>query len=296
MSHACDMRTWRIRRIIMGLFGFGKKKNNKDAVKEQMQLKQEISTDKGKELTIEQASPIVKSMIEQLNYPYRILSNQLSLEEVIMEYEVAFERGKQEGFIPVLVPEDDTLDEFFGILKDEDNYSVEEVLKKVSDNGKEILNKRFEEYTEPYDDETFDMEGFIGEVANGGPITEFSSLSNYDDGSMKETILFEVPTKNPWEVVAYVPFGGWNDCPDVEDMTAICKYWYQKYGAVPVIITHDTLEFLLPSQVVEREVIEVAKEHFAFCNDRVDQCTATGTLGEVADCIRQSPIWYFWWD
>ncbi len=279
----------------MGFFDFLRKKNsNNESLQETEVFQNEAIT--GKEISIEQASPIVRSMIEQLNYPYRIFSNQMTYEEVIKEYEAAFERGKEEGFIPVLVPEDDTLDEFFGILKDEDNYSVEETLKKVSDNGKEILNKRFEEYTEPYEDEPFDMEEFVGEVTGGEAIKEFSSLLNYSDGSMIETILFEVPTKNPWEVVAYVPFGGWNDCPDVEDMTAICKYWYLKYGAVPVIITHDTLEMRLPSQVIEREIVDVAKEHYAFCNDRVDQCTSTGTLGEVADCIRQSKIWYFWWD
>lgn len=279
----------------MGLFDFLRKKtNNNELLQEGEILQNEAIT--GKEISIEQASPIVRSMIEQLNYPYRIFSDQMTYEEVIKEYEAAFERGKKEGFVPVLVPEDETLDEFLGILQDEDNYSVEETLKKVLDNGKEILNKRFEDYTEPYEDEPFDMEEFVGEVTSGEAITHFSSLSNYSDGSMLETILFEVPTKNPWEVVAYVPFGGWNDCPDVEDMTAICKYWYLKYGAVPVIITHDTLEMGLTSQVIEREVVDVAKEHYAFCNDRVDQCTSTGTLGEVADCIRQSKIWYFWWD
>ncbi len=279
----------------MGFFDFLRKKNsNNESLQETEVFQNEAIT--GKEISIEQASPIVRSMIEQLNYPYRIFSNQMTYEEVIKEYEAAFERGKEEGFIPVLVPEDDTLDEFFGILKDEDNYSVEETLKKIPDNAKDILNKRFEEYTEPYEDEPFDMEEFVGEVTGGEAIKEFSSLLNYSDGSMIETILFEVPTKNPWEVVAYVPFGGWNDCPDVEDMTAICKYWYLKYGAVPVIITHDTLEMRLPSQVIEREIVDVAKEHYAFCNDRVDQCTSTGTLGEVADCIRQSKIWYFWWD
>ncbi len=279
----------------MGLFDFLRKKSsNNESLQEAEVFQNEAFT--GKEISIEQASSITRSMIEQLNYPYRIFSNQMTYEEVIKEYEAAFERGKKEGFVPVLVPEDETLDEFFGILKDEDNYLVEEILKKIPDNARDILNKRFDEYTEPYEDEPFDMEEFMGEVTGGEAITKFSSLLNYSDGSMLETILFEVPTKNPWEVVAYVPFGGWNDCPDVEDMTAICKYWYLKYGAVPVIITHDTLEMRLPSQVIEREIVDVAKEHYAFCNDRVDQCTSTGTLGEVADCIRQSKIWYFWWD
>ena len=108
--------------------------------------------------------------------------------------------------------------------------------------------------------------------------------------------MFEVPTKNPWELVAYVPFGGWNECPEVEQMLAICKYWYQKYGAVPVTISHDVLEMAVPSPVVASDALELAKEHYAFTPDRVDQGTRTETLSEVAECLKVSKIWYFWWD
>lgn len=54
----------------------------------------------------------------------------------------------------------------------------------------------------------------------------------------KETPLYlaEIPTVNPWEVFAWLPFGGWNDCPDSEDMMAVFQYWYEKYGAVPACI------------------------------------------------------------
>lgn len=46
----------------------------------------------------------------------------------------------------------------------------------------------------------------------------------------------------------------------------------------------------------EQTISDTAKEHWAFCPDRVDQCTVTGTLGEVADCLRKSSVWYFCWD
>ena len=25
-----------------------------------------------------------------------------------------------------------------------------------------------------------------------------------------------------------MPFDGWNECPEVKDMMAICKYWHEK--------------------------------------------------------------------
>ena len=91
--------------------------------------------------------------------------------------------------------------------------------------------------------------------------------------------------------------GGWNECPPAEEMMAVCKYWYEKYGAVPAALSHDTLEFVLTKPVDDEEKAwEAAKEHYAFCVDRVDQCTASYTLGELADCISRSTVWYFWRD
>lgn len=248
-----------------------------------------------KEVTLEQASPIVQSIIKQAGYPYRIFSSRISPQELMEQYEQAVEDGKKKGYVPVLVPEDEILDEYFGILYD-DEYTVEKTLSLVGDNGREILTERLKGYVEDEDAGSFDMEEFVGEISGGGEIDILTGVLDFGSESVKETILFEVPTKNPWEAVVDLPFGGWNDCPLPEEMAAMCKYWYEKYGAVPAVITHDTLEMVLPKPVPEEEAVETAKEHYAFCNDRVDQCTQTGTLGEVADCIRQSKIWFFWWD
>lgn len=127
-------------------------------------------------------------------------------------------------------------------------------------------------------------------------VDSYTAFQDYRTGGITETILFKVPTTKPWELAAYVPFGGWNECPGVEEMMAICKYWFEKYGAVPVTISHDVMEMRIPELVPEKDSMEVAKEHFAFTPDRVFQCTETGTLAEVAACIAASKIWYFWWD
>lgn len=250
-----------------------------------------------KELTFEQASPIIQSMIKQVKCPYRIFSDQMTIREIMEQYEEAVKMGKKEGYIPVLVPEDDVLDEYFGILSDDD-YSVEEAIKNMPADGAELLQNWLKSYTKPDIEgvEALNLDAFTGDIANGYEMDAFTAMRNFTNRGVKETVLFEIPTQNPWEVVAYVPFGGWNDCPAASDMAAVCKYWYEKYGAVPATITHDTLEFLLPKPVPEQEVMNVAKEHFAFCGDRLFQCTETGMLGEIADCVRQSKIWYFWWD
>lgn len=242
-------------------------------------------------------SELAKSMTDKLKYPCKVFAAKTPYEDIVNSYRETLERGRREGFTPVLVPVDDILEDFFGIVG-EDGYSIEEVLQAEDRTGKEILNERFKEYS-GQNEEDFDMDinEFIGEYDGEPEVNQkYTSLFNYSTRETLETILFEVPTINPWEVVVYIPFGGWNECPPPEEMAAICKYWYEEYGAVPVTITHDVLEMSVPAPVGEEKALEAAKEHYAFTPDRVDQGTRTGTLSEVAACIAVSDVWFFWWD
>lgn len=104
----------------MGMFEKWKKKKQENPAANEMQ--------RGSELTLEQAQPITQSIVAQLGYPYQIFSSKASYEEVMDAYERAELQGKQEGFTPVLVPADDVLEEYVGILKG-DGYSLEDTLK-----------------------------------------------------------------------------------------------------------------------------------------------------------------------
>ena len=247
---------------------------------------------KSNEIPLEQANPITQNIIAKLSYPYQIFSTSASYQEVMDAYEQAMQQGQQQGFTPILVPSDDVLEEYLGILED-DNYSLEDILKTKLESGEELLKKYFAAYSE----DIVDMEAFVG-VFYDKPtaIDSFLAFQSFPSEKNIETILFHVPTTKPWELVAYVPFGGWNDCPRVEEMMAICKYWFEKYGAIPVTIAHDVMEMRVSTPVAKQDSLQVAKEHFAFAPDRVYQNTETETLAEVAACIAASKIWYFWWD
>ncbi|MCS2761565.1 DUF4253 domain-containing protein [Bacteroides ovatus] len=73
----------------------------------------------------------------------------------------------------------------------------------------------------------------------------------------------------------------------------ISKYWYEEYGAVPGTFTSDQLEYELPAPVPEDRAMEAAIQQYAFCPDMDQSCDGIGSL---ADTLRQSRIWYFWWD
>ncbi len=239
---------------------------------------------------------ITKSIVEKVGCPYQVFEKGNPPKKVQDAYLAALEKGKKEGFTPVLVVSDDTLEEWLGILADED-YVKEEVLAEVTGRGEEILESRWAEYTGYCEEDGIDMEELEGEVDGGDALPALSAFLEFDEDEIQETILFEIPVANPWEVIAWVPMGGWNDCPPADEMMEVCKYWYEKYQAVPAVISHDVMEFYVGREIeAEDEAMELAKEHYAFCPDRVDQGTETGTIGEVAGSLMQSKVWYFWWD
>ena len=91
-----------------------------------------------------------------------------------------------------------------------------------------------------------------------------------------------------------MPFGGWNECPLPEDHIAVAKYWYEKYGAVPAVITEDVLEFSVPAPVKREEAQALAWEQYLYCADIVVQ--GCESIGLLADILSKSTTWFFWWD
>ena len=124
----------------------------------------------------------------------------------------------------------------------------------------------------------------------------FSSYWNSDNNMTYPLILAKIPVKNPWEIFAYLPFGGWNECPNTPELMAVAKYWFEQHGAVPAAMSHDELEFLLPAPVSEEKAMDAAVELYGFCPDVIDQGPEDATVGALADVLRQSTVWYFWWD
>lgn len=213
-------------------------------------------------------------------------------------YRAALEAGKTGGFYPAVFVADEYAVEWLEDIAGPD-LNRDEIIASCKDNGEEILKQRFEEYMEDFR-EDFDEqapEDFIGNETEGEELHHFSGYISFSDGMLDaDTLLLEIPVKNPWEIIGYLPMGGWNECPAPEEMISICKYWYEKYNAVPAVFTHDVMEFYAPSGLNGVDSIEAAKEHYAFCVDRVDQGTRTYKLSELAAGLEGSDVWYFWWD
>ncbi len=107
--------------------------------------------------------------------------------------------------------------------------------------------------------------------------------------------LARVPTARPWEIPAYLGFGGWNECPASEDQVAVLRRWHERHGAVPFAMVEDIVECWVARPPADIEACEaLAREHFFYCPDIVHQ--GTQTLLALASTLREAEAWYFWWD
>ena len=251
-----------------------------------------------------------------------------SNQALMTKYGEAYKNWRRGGeAFPVIIVVDDTLTEWLTeiitedktpkqlreeILTNTSSYRVaintegkskeqirEEARSNACADGKrlieELIKTRIDELER--DDENvflgFSEEDVLNESCDGHAVRKFIGFHDYRDNGVKETILAYIPTTKPFEVFAWVPFGGWNECPAAEDIIHISRYWYLKHNAIPAVISHDTLEFLCAPLDV-KSAMETAVEHYAVCPDNVDQ--GIGTVAALADSLTKSTVWWFWWD
>lgn len=242
-------------------------------------------------------------LIEYLDCPCEAFASMADDDPILEALSKASVEGKRVGYVPVLVKADETLLECLMMNVEEAggdcsaqavrDYRNKQMESPLPDGG-EVLQHRLREYQ----DEELDWEKeAIGDINGGEPNDRLASYWNYETERTNELVLAKIPVAHPWEIFAWLPMGGWNDCPDTRELMAVSKYWYETMGAVPVALTHDELEFAVQEPVSGTERARtLAVEQYAFCPDRVDQCEESGRIGSLAHSLTMSNIWYFWWD
>jgi hypothetical protein len=111
----------------------------------------------------------------------------------------------------------------------------------------------------------------------------------------KRVVLGLVATNLGWQIPAYLSFGGWNDCPLAEEHAWFHHQWEAEYGAQVAVVTHDTIETMVPRPPTTRAAaIALARQQFDYCEDIVKQ--SVGSVGALAGGLLDCPFWYFWWD
>ena len=256
-------------------------------------------------------SEVAQAIMEYLDCECTYFPSMKDDDPIMAAYGYAKRDSAQEGFVPVLIKADDeTLLECLVMNADPKNdadiyefdlKAVTEYRKKMLStpikDGKAVMEELIGQRKEEAEDDDMDWdEEILGEMEGGYDNNRFSCYWDSNTDMTHPLILAKIPVKNPWEIFAYLPFGNWNDCPDTPELMAAAKYWFEQYGAVPAAMSHDELEFDLPVPVSEENAMEAALEQYGFCPDIVDQEPEDATVGALADVLRQSTVWYFWWD
>ena len=279
---------------------------------EQMTLKISYESAGGEldEDTLE-PSDAAQAIMEYLDCECTYFPSMTDDDPIMSAYSDAKRESVKKGFVPVLIQaNDETLLECLVMNADPENdadcyefdlKTVEEYRKKMLaapvKDGKAVLEALTGQRREEAEDDDMDWEKeVLGEMKGGYDNCRFSNYWDSDTGMTHPLILARIPVKNPWEIFAYLPFGNWNECPDTPDLMAVAKYWFEQYGAVPAAMSHDELEFELPAPVSREKAMEAAAEQYGFCPDIVEQEQDDPTVGNLADVLWQSTIWYFWWD
>ena len=254
-------------------------------------------------------SEVAQAFMEYLDCECTYFPSMKDDDPIMAAYNYAKRDSAQEGFVPVLIKADDeTLLECLVMNADPKNdadihefdlKAVAEYRKKMLStpvkDGKAVLEELTGQRKEEAEDDDMDWdEEVLDEMEGGEPNDRFSSYWDDDTEMTYPLILAKIPVKNPWEIFAYLPFGNWNDCPDIPELMAAAKYWFEQYGAVPAAMSHDELEFLLPVPVPKEKAMDAAVELYGFCPD-LDQ-NEDGSIGSLADALWQSTVWYLWWD
>lgn len=227
---------------------------------------------------------------------------------IMCAYEHAKKNAAHEGYVPMLVAVDEVLWECLMLNSDpahedcEDHafepetvaaYRRQQLSSPLTDGGAVLEAGISDRQAEAEDDDSDWAGDAAGSMEGGFDNHRFSSYWDSRTDMTHPLILAKIPVKHPWEVFAHLPFGNWNECPDTPQLMAVGKYWFEKFGAVPAVMTHDELDFELPQPVKPELAVRTALEQYAFCPD-MDQNHAS--LGALADTLRKSKIWYFWWD
>jgi hypothetical protein len=116
-------------------------------------------------------------------------------------------------------------------------------------------------------------------------------------GEIEEVFIAKVPTAFSWEAVAYIGFGGWNDCPYDEEHVAILRYWHDRYGAHLLAQGGDMLECTVDRPPTTKEAaLNLAREQLIYAVGTLGEFGIGNSVHDLAAALLNSRHWVFWWD
>jgi hypothetical protein len=104
-----------------------------------------------------------------------------------------------------------------------------------------------------------------------------------------------LPVAAPWRIPLLLGYGDWNGYPAPPAHAAILRHFHARYGAEPVVLTRDSVEFAVARPPVDRRSALTLAWDYATYNDAAD-LYGVDSLPELAAALLGAPVWRAWWD
>lgn len=238
-------------------------------------------------------------LAKRFGFSYEIINWNTPADEVVNRYKKALQLAPVEGY-PVIFENDERV---LAVLDDlDEEIDRESLLEKELPDGKKLLEEWYRQKNEGRELSEYDFNRKIVKGTGTPRDTFIATEVCYRVFKNEDLIMLKIPVDAPWKLLAYYPLYPLSlydlgNCPTIEEIMAVGKYWYERYRAVPAVFGCNILEFFAEDIriITEDDAWQLAKEQTAFC-DLPPELTTSGTVGELADDLTKTRTWYFMWE
>lgn len=255
-----------------------------------------------------------RNLLDAMDCEYIALQSD-GWEEHVKLYLEHVELGQKKGYSPVFFERNMTLsDHYFSrwnIPVSDDAY---ETLRKmiISKANAHNYDYWYERILNDYMLDVYDKND-EDDLASGMRILELEGDSYYNDLFEKadpdtwllddeyvrepladidrDSVLALIPTEKPYELLAWIPIGGFNWCPLPEYQMAFAKHLFECYGARLMEISDVSMDYYVPNALTNiQDVINVSRDLITFDDDWYED------MSVAPENIYGKRRWHLWWD
>ena len=242
-------------------------------------------------------------IVQYVDCHYKFLPCGVDVNELNRKYLYGLQYGLDWGYTTVIIPITAEFSQHLCFDENNRQYAVDELREMRRDSiaaaaeiaGTDMLSSSYINKTSIIAKRGVDIDAFERAKYNGATINCFSSFVK-NGVTTKDLLLLQVPVAEPWKVFSWLPVGDINGAPSNEMLMTASKHWYELCGAVPAVLDCGVIEYFVPNGRPSYDTaLQIAREQFAICHERVLCLTRSHTLSELVDSLTKSCVWYLGW-
>jgi len=236
----------------------------------------------------QQQSPLAMPEDTLANYPFPL--TKVSGDLIESELHRLRTTCAAEGTFPVIIGDRESAERLIELWEEPFDHDAE--LARASQLSPE---QWFEERRQEEDEYLLDESQDEIHPDGTAPMTQLTIGHDHRGRPKSEVFIATIPTSDSTTVPVFLRFGDWNACPSPHVHMAMARYWRERYGAEIATLSSDVVEFTVSRPPADdAQAMELAWQQYLYCADLVDQ--GVGSVATLAQALKGSTHWYFWWD